>query len=69
MDTFEKMYTIKEATVPLGCSRDSVVRLIQRGQLEAVQFPRMGGTGKNKCRRISESAMRRFLDRSKERRR
>jgi len=58
---FEKLYSIKEATAPLGLSRDSVVRLIQRGKLKAVHYPRMGGRGRNRPRRIRHSEIVRFL--------
>ena len=64
MDTFEKMYSLKEAAGPLGCSRDSVVRLIHGGHLRAVEFPRMGGRGRNVKRQIPESELRRFLERN-----
>ena len=65
MDTFEKMYSLKEAAGPLGCSRDSVVRLIHRGHIQAIEFPRMGGRGKNVKRQIPESELRRFLERNR----
>jgi excisionase family DNA binding protein len=68
METFEKMYSLKEAAGPLGCSRDSVVRLIRRGHLQAVEFPRMGGRGKNVKRQIPESELQRFLERNRGRR-
>jgi excisionase family DNA binding protein len=65
METFEKMYSLKEAAGPLGCSRDSVVRLIRGGHLRAVEFPRMGGRGKNVKRQIPESELQRFLERNR----
>ena len=65
MDTFEKMYSLKEAAGPLGCSRDSVVRLVRGGHLQAVKFPRMGGRGRNVKRQIPESELRRFLERNR----
>jgi excisionase family DNA binding protein len=68
MDTFEKMYSLKEAGGLLGCSRDSVVRLIRGGSLVAVEFPRMGGRGRNRKRQVQESELRRFLERNRGRR-
>lgn len=65
METFEKMYSLKEAAGPLGCSRDSVVRLVRGGYLRAVEFPRMGGRGRNVKRHIPESELRRFLERNR----
>jgi excisionase family DNA binding protein len=48
MDTLnEKMFSLKEVAAVLGCSRDSVVRLIRRDKLRAVSFPVMGGRGRN----------------------
>jgi excisionase family DNA binding protein len=67
MGTFEKMYSLKEAAGPLGCSRDSVARLVRSGHLQAVEFPRMGGRGLNVKRQIPESELRRFLERNRER--
>lgn len=64
MDTFEKMYSLKEAAGPLGCSRDSVARLVRGGHLRAVEFPRMGGRGLNVKRQIPESELKRFLTRN-----
>jgi hypothetical protein len=63
MDTFEKLYDAKEAGGVLGCSRDSVVRLWDRGELEFVEFPRMGGRGLHGKRKATESGLRRFLER------
>lgn len=61
MESFEKMYSIKEAGAVLDVSRDSVVRLIRRGKLKAVHFPRMGGRGVNRGRRVRQSELQRFL--------
>ena len=68
METFEKMYSLKEAAGLLGVSRDSVVRLIHGGHLAAVEFPRMGGRGLCRPRRIQESELKRFLERNRGRR-
>jgi excisionase family DNA binding protein len=58
---FGKLYTIKEAAARLDIGRDSVVRLIARGKLKCVEFPRMGGRGKNRKRLIPEVEIERFL--------
>jgi len=67
METFEKMYSVKEAAGLLGVSRDSVVRLIHNGHLSAVRFPMMGGKGSNGSNRIEESEIRGFIERNKRR--
>ena len=51
---------IKEVAFVLGVSRDSVSRLIRRGELKAVRLPRMGGRGANRIYRVPESAVDRF---------
>jgi hypothetical protein len=59
-----KMYSIKEVAVILFGEvngRDSVVRLIKRGELRCIEFPRMGGRGKNKKRLIPERELERFI--------
>lgn len=60
MDSKEKMLSIKEAAGVLGVGRDSVGRLIKRGGLRGVRYPRMGGCGKNVTIRIPESELERF---------
>lgn len=60
--TFEKLLSIKEVADILDVSRDSVARLIRRGGLKAVEFPRMGGRGKNVKRQVRTGEVRRFLD-------
>ena len=65
MGTFEKMYSVKEVAGMLGVSRDSVVRLIHNGHLAAVEFPRMGGRGSNRGRRIQESEIQCFFERNR----
>jgi excisionase family DNA binding protein len=68
MSAFEKMFSVKEAAGLLGVSRDSVVRLIDGGYLEAVRFPRMGGRGFNRPTRIEEAELKRFIERNKKKR-
>jgi excisionase family DNA binding protein len=58
---YGKMYSIKEAAAMLWVGRDSVVRLILRGKLKCVEFPQMGGRGKNKKRMIPEAELDRFF--------
>lgn len=65
MDTFERLFSLKEAAGVLGCSRDSVARLIRGGSLAAIEFPRMGGRGLNCKRQIQESELKRFLERNR----
>lgn len=67
MDTFEKMFSVKEAAGVLGVSRDAVVRLIKGGHLRSVSLPRMGGRGRNCSHRIQESELRNFIERNKRR--
>ena len=59
--TFEKLLSIKEVADALAVSRDSVSRLVRRGELKAVEFPRMGGRGRNVKRQIRIGEVRRFL--------
>jgi excisionase family DNA binding protein len=58
------LLSIKEAAGELGIGRDSVVRLIHRGELACVEFPRMGGTGRNKKRMVEEDEIKRFKQRN-----
>jgi excisionase family DNA binding protein len=52
--------SVKEAAGDLAVSRDSVVRLIRNGRLKAVEFPQMGGTGRNVKRMIDDDEIERF---------
>jgi|HubBroStandDraft_2_1064218.scaffolds.fasta_scaffold787987_2 excisionase family DNA binding protein len=56
-----KLYSIKEAAAVLEVGRDSVVRLIDRGELKCIEFPLMGGHGKNRKRLIPEAELDRFF--------
>ena len=60
MDSNEKMLSVKEVAYVLGVSRDSVSRLIRRGELKAVRLPRMGGHGANRIYRVPESMVNLF---------
>ena len=54
------LLSIKEAAGRLGVGRDSVVRLIRNGKLPCVEFPTMGGKGKNKKREVEDDDLERF---------
>ena len=56
------LLSIKEAAGKLAVGRDSVVRLIDRGHLQAIEFPVMGGRGKNRKRMVEESEIARFKE-------
>jgi excisionase family DNA binding protein len=60
--TLEKLLSIKEVADLLAVSRDSVSRLIRRGDLKAVEFPRMGGRGKNIKRQVYRGEVNRFVE-------
>lgn len=62
IEDFGRLLAIKEVAGLLGVGRDSVVRLIKRGALKAVEFPTMGGSGRNVKRMVSEREVRRFLE-------
>ena len=67
METFEKMYSVKEVAGALGVSRDSVARLIDGGHMAAIKLPRMGGKGRNGSWRVEESELVNFKQRNKKR--
>lgn len=55
----EKIYTPTEIKDILQVSYQTVVGLIDSGRLEGIN---LGTTGKRKLRRVSETALRRFID-------
>jgi|GEM_PF-2526384 len=59
------LLSIKEVAADLGIGRDSVTRLIDNGELEAIEFPKMGGRGKNRERRIEQEEIERFKQRNR----
>jgi excisionase family DNA binding protein len=59
------LLSIKEVAGELGVGRDSVVRLIHRGELACIEFPRMGGAGRNKKRMVDHDEIERFKQRRK----
>jgi excisionase family DNA binding protein len=56
--------SVKEVAGDLAVSRDSVVRLIRNGKLKAVEFPKMGGTGRNVKRMVEDDEIRNFKARN-----
>jgi hypothetical protein len=56
--------SVKETAGELGIGRDSVVRLVRNGELVAIKFPKMGGSGKNVKRMIDDEEIRRFKQRN-----
>jgi excisionase family DNA binding protein len=66
MDSFEKMYAVKEAAAILGFSPDTVLRLIRRGELRAWKLPGSDGRRKRQYEvwRIPHSELVRFLKRN-----
>jgi excisionase family DNA binding protein len=66
MNSFEKMYSVKEAAAVLGVSPDSVLRWIRKGCLKAWKFPSSGNRRKRQyeCYRIPESELLRFIKRN-----
>jgi excisionase family DNA binding protein len=56
--------SVKEVAGQLGVGRDSVVRLIKRHELRAIEFPTMGGTGKNVKRMVEDDEIDRFKKRN-----
>jgi transposase len=53
----------KEAAGALGMSPDSVTRLVNNGELQAIVFPRMGGKGRNRKLMIDDEEIKRFKER------
>ncbi len=63
MDSWEKMYSVKEVAAITGWSNDTIRRLVYRGHLKATTLPKSTGRRKRIYRstRIAESALRQFL--------
>jgi excisionase family DNA binding protein len=57
------LLSVKEVAGALDVSRDSVVRLIRKGELEAIEFPPMGGKGVNVKRMVDDEEIKRFKER------
>ncbi|HEV8039819.1 MAG TPA: hypothetical protein VGP62_13210 [Bryobacteraceae bacterium] len=50
----------KEAAGELGVSPDSITRLNKNGELKGIEFPKMGGRGKNVKRMYEKEEIERF---------
>ncbi len=63
MDSWEKMYSVKEVSAITGWSCDTIRRLVYRGHLKATSLPKSPSRRKRIYRstRIAESALRLFL--------
>jgi len=66
MDSFEKMYAVKEAAAVLGFGRDTVLRLIRRKKLRAWKLPTEEARRKRKFEswRVPQSELERFIRRN-----
>jgi excisionase family DNA binding protein len=63
MESFEKMYSVKEVAGLLGWSPDTIRRLIYRNHLPAVLLPCSGRRKRiYRSARIRESDIKRFLN-------
>jgi excisionase family DNA binding protein len=60
-----RLLSIKEVAAILFVGRDTVVRLIKKGWLKCVEFPTMGGRGKNVKRMVPERYVQEFIERFK----
>ncbi|MGH9483105.1 MAG: helix-turn-helix domain-containing protein [Terriglobales bacterium] len=63
MDSWEKMYSVKEVSAITGWSSDTIRRLVYRGDLKAATLPRQSNRRRRIYRsvRIAESVLRIFL--------
>jgi hypothetical protein len=64
MDSFEKMYSVKEVAAITGWSSDTIRRRIDAGIIKAKTLPPVSnrkGKGPYKPRRVSESEVRKFM--------
>jgi len=66
MNSFEKMYSVKEAAAVLGVSADTVLRLVRRGHIKAWKLPGSGNRRKRQYEvwRIPESGLLYFMKRN-----
>lgn len=66
MDSWEKMYSVKEVSAITGWSSDTTRRLVYRGDLEATLLPRQSHRRKRIYRsvRMPNSALKDFLQRN-----
>ncbi len=63
MDSWEKMYSVKEVSAITGWSNDTIRRLVYRGHLKATMLPKSSSRRRRVYRsvRIADSALRLFL--------
>ena len=63
MDSWEKMYSVKEVSAITGWSNDTIRRLVYRGHLKATMLPKSSSRRKRIYRsvRIADGALRLFL--------
>ena len=62
MDSIEKMYSVKEVSVLLGWSSDTIRRLVDRGLLKALVIPQVGHRKRvYRPMRIPESEVKRCI--------
>ncbi len=63
MDSWEKMYSVKEVSAITGWSNDTIRRLVYRGHLKATMLPKSSSRRRRIYRsvRIADSALRLFL--------
>ena len=63
MDSWEKMYSVKEVSAITGWSNDTIRRLVYRGHLKATMLPKSSRRRRRVYRsvRIADSALRLFL--------
>ncbi len=66
MDSWEKMYSVKEVSAITGWSSDTIRRLVYRGELKAAMLPRQAHRRRRIYRsvRIAENALKDFLQRN-----
>lgn len=66
MDSWEKMYSVKEVSAITGWSSDTIRRLVYRGDLKAAMLPRQSNRRKRIYRsvRVPNSALKDFLQRN-----
>lgn len=67
MDSWEKMYSVKEVSAITGWSSDTIRRLVYRGDLKATLLPYHTNRRKRIYRsvRITDTALKAFLERNR----
>ena len=62
-----RWYLVIDTAIGLNISRDAVMRLIRKGELTAMAYPRMGGRGRNTKWMVEGGSVLRFIERCKQR--